>query len=199
VKELLQFEGFAPDAEAVRQAVIRRGFTSKQGPDGAMYTGISLLPTPQWFERVAQLRGCRIIPRLSCFRMNLAGELPHSWVHSDDICAKFASVLYLNPPEQCKGGTAFWKHSTLGIDRLPTRESLRERGLNDVDYYRMIEGEWKKQAVWEQIGHVPMKFNRFITYPTCLFHSRFPFEGFGSGPDDGRLIWICFYDIEASA
>jgi hypothetical protein len=49
---------------------------------------------------------------------------------------------------------------------------------------------------WEQIALAPMQFNRFITYPTSYFHSRFPHEAFGAGPADGRLIWVCFFDIE---
>lgn len=189
---ILQFNDFAPDALSVRDAVIAGGFSTEQGPDGALYTGISRYPVPQWYERITELIGKPIIPRLSCFRLNLKGELPHSWVHSDDICAKFASVLYLNLPEQCSGGTAFWKHKELEIDRLPAKEELKDW----QKFYLVIEQEWKDIAPWDQIGIAEMKFNRFITYPTSLFHSRFPFEGFGAGPSDGRLIWICFYDVE---
>lgn len=192
MREILQFDDFSPDALAIRDAVIAGGFSTEQGPDGALYTGISRYPVPQWYLRIAELIGKPIIPRLSCFRLNLKGELPHSWVHSDDICAKFASVLYLNLPEQCAGGTAFWKHKELEIDRLPAKEELKDW----QKFYLMIEQEWKDLAPWEQTGLAEMKLNRFITYPTSLFHSRFPFEGFGAGPSDGRLIWIFFYDIE---
>jgi hypothetical protein len=195
VTEILQFDNFALDAPEVRDAVVSGGFATEKGPDGAMYTGISRHPVPQWYDRISDFIGLPITPRLSCFRLNLAGELPHSWVHSDDICARFASVLYLNLPWQCRGGTAFWKHRTLGIYGLPPKDTLEDW----QQFYRMIEGEWKKQDVWEQTTYVAMKFNRFITYPTSLFHSRFPFEGFGSGPSDGRLIWICFYDLEDEA
>jgi hypothetical protein len=196
---ILQCDGFAADAADVREAVIGGGFTTQTGPDGAIYTGISLYPVPHWYQRIAALVGKKIKPGISCFRMNLAGELPHSWVHSDDICAKFASVLYLNPPDQCRGGTAFWRHKTRCIDRLPSKESLRAQGVDADEFYRTMDREWKELGHWEQVRLVPMEFNRFITYPTSLFHSRFPFEGFGSGPQDGRLIWICFYDVEDAA
>jgi hypothetical protein len=191
VTELLQFDSFARDAEQVRKMVVGGEFETKHGPDGALYTGISTYPVPHWFDRLSELLGTKIKPNISCFRLNLAGELPHSWVHSDDICAKYASVLYLNLPEQCSGGTAFWKHRTRNIDRLPTRAEL---GSNADEFYQAINREWKELHHWEMIDFVPMRFNRFITYPTCLFHSRHPFEGFGHGSEDGRLIWICFYD-----
>lgn len=194
---MLLFDNFAIDALDVRSKVVNGSFDSHQGPDGATYTGISLYPVPQWFERISELLGKPIVPRLSCFRLNLAGEIPHSWVHSDDICATYASVLYLNPSEQCTGGTAFWRHREKGIDSLPSKEELTADGMDADLYYKSMDAEWKDLSLWEQCGFVPMKFNRFITYPTSMFHSRYPHEAFGTGPQDGRLIWICFYDLEA--
>lgn len=196
---VLQFEDFAADATMVREAVIVGGFSTEPGPDGAVYTGISRYQTPHWHDRISQLLRHRIIPRLSCFRLNLGGELPHSWVHSDDICARYASVLYLNLPEQCSGGTAFWRHEALGIDRLPTKDELAAKGVHPDWFYKMMTREWKDLTFWKPYGFVPMQWNRFITYPTCFFHSRFPFEAFGHSAQDGRLIWVCFYDKEGEA
>ena len=193
---LLQFDDFASDAAAVREAVIAGEFKTEIGPDGGEYTGISKYPVPEWFDRVSFVVKKKIIPHISCFRLNLKGEFPHSWVHSDGLCAQYASVLYLNPPQQCSGGTAFWRHAGLNIDRMPTRDELLNLGLG-ADWFRsMMEREWKDLAFWEQAGFTAMKWNRFITYPTSCFHSRFPFEGFGTTPQDGRLVWVCFYDIE---
>jgi hypothetical protein len=191
----LIFDNFAPDADLIRRAVIAEGFTDEIGPDSAVYTGISKYEVPHWYDRVSKVVGSKINPKLSCFRLNLAGENPHSWVHSDDICAKYASVLYLNLPMQCKGGTAFWRHKELGVDRLLGREELTKAGHDADNYYAIMNQEWKKKDAWQQTNMVPMKWNRFITYPTCFFHSRYPFEAFGSGSADGRLIWICFYDV----
>lgn len=192
----LVFDHFAEDAQAVRQAVIAGGFSNETGPDGALYTGISQYAVPHWPARIAELLGCPIAPRLSCFRLNLKGELPHSWVHSDDICAQFASVLYLNPSEQCAGGTAFWKHKALGMSYLLSPGQLRASGMDVASFRAFMDREWKDLTFWEQTGFVPMQFNRLVTYPTRFFHSRYPFEAFGSTPADGRLIWVCFYDKE---
>jgi len=181
---------------AVREAVTAGQFATEQGPDGAMYGGISQYEVPHWYKRIGEVLDRKIKPRLSCFRLNLKGELPHSWVHSDDICAEYASVLYLNPPEQCQGGTAFWRHRALGMNHLIDRESCKRSGMDADAFYRLMNREWKDADAWEQHWFMPMQFNRFLTYPTCFFHSRFPWEGFGTGPQDGRLIWACFYDIE---
>jgi hypothetical protein len=190
-----RFDDFAADALEVRNAVIAGGFETHQGPDGALYTGISGLPVPHWYQRISELIGCPIVPKLSCFRLNLAGENPHSWVHSDDICAKYASVLYLNLPEQCKGGTAFWSHEKYGAHLFSDAE-MAQRGLDKTAFHALMTAEWKRLDPWQQVGFVPMQFNRFVTYPTKFFHSRYPFEAFGNDGNDGRLIWICFYDRE---
>jgi len=199
MREVLEVDCFAPDAELVRHTVVNGGFETKQGPDGAMYTGISEHPVTHWPLIIEKWLGKKIVPRLSCFRLNLAGELPHSWVHSDLICAQYASVLYLNTPQQCyehPSGTAFWKHNQLKVDRLATKEELESAGINWQEYYSRIEKDWKILELWERVSFVPMEWNKFVTYPTALFHSRFPFDAFGSSPKDGRLIWICFYDLE---
>lgn len=193
--EILKFDDFASDAAQIRSAVIHGGFSTERGPDGAMYTGISTYPVPQWFERINNLLEGSIIPKLSCFRLNLQGEFPHSWVHSDDICAKYASILYLNEPDQCFGGTAFWKHKELKIDRLPSKEELKHNGADPDSFYKQIEHDWKVVDLWKMERFVGMRWNRFITYSTSLFHSRYPFSAFGDSPSNGRLIWICFYDL----
>lgn len=180
-------DGFHPDAQALRARVLKSEFGDQTGPDGAKYTNISLHPEPALFGLVEQAIGYQITPKLSFFRLDLAGELPHCAVHSDDICATHASVFYLNPPEQCRGGTAFWRHKELGLDNMPhgVSKKLVER----------IVGDWKQLEAWEMAGFVGMKFNRYLTYPTPYFHSRWPQEGFGTGKEDGRLVWVCFYDI----
>lgn len=182
----IQVDDFARDLEQVREAVISCGFSTVTGPDGAEYTNVSSYQAFHWYGHIERELGRKIDVKLSGFRLNLAGELPHSWVHADSICAKYATVLYMNDEEQCDGGTAFWRHKKLGLESLPAGES--------EEFYRAMERDWKDIDLWERVDFVAMKPNRFITYPTSLFHSRFPFEGFGSGPRDGRLVWVCFYD-----
>lgn len=193
---LLQVDDFAPDAEQIRRDVIAGGFSTETGPDGCEYTGISKYEVPHWDDLISQAIGRPITRKLAVFRQNLAGEMPHSWIHSDDICAQYASVLYLNPPQQCQGGTAFWRHTGLGLDRMPSGDFLAQAGETHARWFlSMMNREWRDLTFWEQCGFVGMKFNRFITYPTSMFHSRYPFEGFGTTSEDGRLVWACFYDV----
>lgn len=192
---LLQVDDFAPDALAMRAAVIASPFSTRKGPDNHDYQGISGCAAPQWHALIEQALGRPIDVKLAFFRMMVDGELPHNWVHCDGIISRYAGLLYLNPQPQCAGGTAFWRHRHLNIDALPTPEAVRSSGTTDVDwFYGVVNRECKQLESWDQAGFVAMRFNRFITYPTAMFHSRYPFEGFGATPADARLTWACFYD-----
>lgn len=186
---LTQMDGFYPDAQALRRRVLASAFGDQIGPDGAKYTNISLHVEPELVPLVESAMGYRIVPKLMFFRLDLAGELPHNAVHSDDICASHACILYLNPPEQCAGGTAFWTHRTMGWDVTP-------RGVSPETLAQFVAA-WDALDQWEMSGFVGLKFNRFVAYPTPRVHSRWPQAGFGTSKRDGRLVWICFFDVDA--
>lgn len=186
---LTQMDRFYPDPQALRRRVLASAFGTHTGPDGAKYTNISLHAEPELPLLVEAAMGYRIIPKLTFFRLDLAGELPHCPVHCDDICATHASILYLNPPEQCRGGTAFWSHIETGWDASP-------RGVPAAAAKAFVE-DWRDADKWELSGFIGMKLNRFVAYPTKMVHSRWPREGFGTGKHDGRLIWVCFFNVDS--
>jgi hypothetical protein len=195
---LIIVDDFHPDPAALRARVLASRFGDQTGPDGAKYTGISLHQDtqPPLADLISCALGVRVIPRMAFYRLNLDKEMPHSFVHSDDICARYASILYLNEPEQCRGGTAFWKHAETGLDAMPTAEQARAMGRDPKEVELELGADWKILEKWKLCGFVGMKFNRFVSYPTSMFHSRYPHEGFGAGKDDGRLIYVCFYDLD---
>lgn len=190
---LIIADDFVPNPYELRDRVLATDFGTQVGPDGMEYKNISLHQEPMLIERIGELLGRQIQPRLTFFRMDMDGQLPHCFCHADTICAEWASILYLNLPEQCHGGTAFWRHNTMRIDAMPTMEEARARG-NPDEVAAHIAQEWTKPEVWEQVGFVGMKWNRFVTYPTRLFHSRWPQSGFGYTKSNGRLIYVAFYD-----
>lgn len=122
----------------------------------------------------------------SGFRLDYAGELPIRPVHFDAECGDFAAVLYLNLDHQARGGTAFWRHRLHAIDGLPpgSREEIEAWYRSECDY----------PEAWEIASLIGMRFNRIVVYPTRYFHSRWPREGFGASPGDGRLIGGIFFN-----
>lgn len=127
--------------------------------------------------------------QLQYFRLGLAVESAPSRIHADTaVPAAWATVLYLNAPQECYGGTAFWKHKWLGLDRLP-RET-------DQDVVDVVNGDGDKLEKWEMGTVVAMRTNRLIIYPTEYFHSRFPLNALGENADTGRRVHVSFFDLE---
>jgi len=195
-RTLIIADDFAPDPMALRERVLASKFGTELGPDGLKYDNVGLHPEPILLERVEDLVGRKIVPRIACFRLHYAKELPSCFCHSDQICAQWAGIYYMNLPEQCQGGTAFWRHKTLHIDRMPNAEECKAMNESPMDVIPRIIEDWKNPSEWEQCGFVGMKFNRFATYSTKLFHSRWPQSAFGTTPETARLIWTLFYDLK---
>jgi len=98
---------------------------------------------------------------------NLPPRLPH--VDFPDK-RMLASAIYLNTPEECAGGTAFY---TFGGNQYADEITYHAKttdvaGLNPPDHFVVDDcGDWKK------IGMADMKFNRMVIYSQCMFHSAY--------------------------
>lgn len=189
------FDDFLPNLMDIRREVIAAGFTTETHKDGLEYKGIGKREYPEIYAAMSEALGYGIVPSLSCFRINYAGEDPHSWVHSDECCAKYAAVMYMNLPEQCVGGTAFWKHIPTGLDYMPTVEERVASGVDPVEFGEAINRDTHDKSKWEPVSMAGMKFNRMIMYPTNMFHSRMPFDAFGDCPENGRIVFVSFFDV----
>lgn len=113
------------------------------------------------------------------YNWSIAQRNPHV---DSDRPNDFAGLIYLNEPQLCAGGTAFYSHCETGLQRIPdesecgalmerfgkpTRESLLawifapggKRGWHPAYPH------WRKQCV------IPMRYNRLVFYRSHLFHS----------------------------
>lgn len=192
---LIQVDDFLPDPVAMRKLVIEGEFKTETGPDGGIYTGINKVVDESIFHLLAAALENKIIPRLSFWRLDYEGEKPHSFVHSDDICAGWAALIYLNAPEQCRGGTAFYRHLPTGSISMPSDAELEASGVDVGAFKEQMTKDWKTLEAWDFMGFVGMQFNRVVCYPTSMFHSRYPHEAFGKTPADGRLVGVVFFDF----
>lgn len=100
-------------------------------------------------------------------------SVPHP--HSD-LCNVIATVIYLNIPEECSGGTAFYRNRQLGLfnasddpDKYRDQVSQIHTGDNTEDGRDYFLSGWERY--WECIDLVPMAFNRAVIYPGIYFHS----------------------------
>lgn len=189
------FDDFAPAPEEIRSKALAAGFKDQEYL-GDVYPNIGVDYQPvHLFAGIQVALGCKIVPAMSFFRLDLKDSKLKTCVHADNICSEFAGLFYLNPPGADQSGTAFWTHKPTGWHAMPDEDQIAKEGRNVADVTEMMKRDWLEPKPWAMNGLVSMRFNRFITYPTKLFHSRFPWRAFGNGPEDGRLIWVCFYDL----
>lgn len=127
----------------------------------------------------------------SC-RVALASDDKPARIHIDQ--SHWSGILYLSRPEDCQGGTEFFRHKRTGTDRVPMDpESLRKIGYSS--YKELQEDILDKDALdrsnWEHTMTVPMRFNRLVLLQPHYWHTAGP--GFGDSLENGRLIYLMFF------
>lgn len=153
---------------AAAQQVIRKVFSVETRPSDACVD-------VNWFKQIREKRADFAVP------------------HSDmtNVRRSFTCIVYLNRPEECSGGTAFFrfkKSGSLVIDEAYVRSiredsSLAETGL---DYWPSRAEEW-----WEHVGTVEMVPGRMVIFPSEYFHAAYhPQDSFYEFPRLTLAFWM---------
>lgn len=177
----------------IRDQAIKDGFTDFEYMSG-VYQGTGLKCPPDIAIALSQfVGGGGADIKIQAFRNGHEETDLHTNIHADNPIAQWAGVYYLNLPEQCKGGTAFYTLKETGWDMMPTQKMLDDVG-KDIDWMR---SKWSDESQWNLNTIAGMKFNRMIFYPTVMFHSRYPLKGWGprDKPEESRLVHVCFFNI----
>jgi len=183
-KDLVVVDDFLDNPDIVRQLGVSGNYQDHFGQDGETYKRVMPIHIPAIEHKLAFIMGRDIELLGMAFRLNYEGELPNNEIHADLGWGKYAAVLYLSePPEGKESGTAFWRHHT-GAERIRPGE---------ISTYEAVKNDWNDVSKWEEVRHVSAKYNSCIIYKSELFHSRWPFEAFGTTPEDGRLIIVVFF------
>ncbi|GAA3914782.1 DUF6445 family protein [Luteimonas lutimaris] len=126
------------------------------------------------------------------FRITRAGDVGRARVHVDS--AHWSGILYLSRPEDCQGGTEFFRHRETGTDRAPFNdEELAAMGFSSREqmYHQLLERDGTDESKWEMTMRVPMRFNRLVMLRPWLWHTAGP--AFGDGLENGRLVYLMFF------
>ncbi len=125
-------------------------------------------------------------------RITLANDQGKARVHTDP--SHWSGVLYLSRPEDCRGGTDFYRHRRTNTDRRPlTHEELAAMGYaSSAEMHRdIIEKDSNDDSQWELSMTVPMRFNRLVLLRPWLWHTAG--NGFGDSLENGRLVYLMFF------
>jgi hypothetical protein len=181
----LVIDGFLLNEQALqlRQIAVEANYVDWHGPDGQLYKRICIIDSPDIKWAIESI--CGPVKMLGmAFRLNYDEEMPNAAIHSDVGWGTHALVYYLNNTEDDLGGTGFWKHRETGAEEIE---------WDDSELLDKVKDSWDNEEHWDMVQYVPMKFNRATIYESKLFHSRYPFDAFGSTPEDGRLIAVAFF------
>jgi len=95
-----------------------------------------------------------------------------------------ACVLYITENKQKPNGTAFWEHEDYGM-------YCPELAIEEFD--RLIIEDSNKMDKWKMSNYIDGRANRLLTYPTNIFHSKYPNVAWGNDQSDCRIIFCMFY------
>jgi len=93
---------------------------------------------------------------------NLPPRVPHV---DCSYVGRFVAGVYLNLPEECSGGTSFYKFKGskhVDLDNIDPDLTMYDRYLLESDGHH-----------WEKLYQVEMKFNRLILYRQNILHTPY--------------------------
>jgi hypothetical protein len=193
---LIIVDDFFDNAVALREAALRLTYPAVQGkfPGRNSQERINLEGLEQ---EVSRLVGEPVLPMPppqahGKFRIATAGDTGSAKVHVDT--AHWSGILYLSKPEDCRGGTEFFRHRPTNSERGPINDDeARAQGYPSAKQMisDILERDTIDDSKWEMTMRVPMRFNRLVLLRPWLWHTAG--EAFGDSLENGRLIHLMFF------
>ena len=190
-------DDFLDDPEPLRQAALNMNYPDVQGP----YPGrnsTERLNLEGLEHEASRLVGEPLIPMShnqahgKC-RIAMAGDVGKSKVHVDG--SHWSGILYLTKPEDCRGGTEFFRHIPSNSDRAPfnDQEAMAKFGSPSAKQWvdDTLDRDSSDDSKWEMTLRIPMRYNRLILLRPWLWHTAG--ESFGNSPETARLVYLMFF------
>jgi len=189
-------DDFLNNAQQLRDAALRLTYPEQQGafPGRNSLERLQLDGLVQQVSRIVGEPLALLDPPQShakC-RITLATDVGRAKVHVDR--SHWSGILYLSRPEDCRGGTDFFRHRRTGTDRAPINaEEMRAMGYASMAemHQDIIEKDSNDDSAWERVMCVPMRFNRLVLLRPWFWHTAG--EGFGDCAENGRLVYLMFF------
>jgi Family of unknown function (DUF6445) len=194
---LLIVDDFLDNAVGLREAALQLTYPDQQGAFPGR-NSLQRITIEGLDEEVSRLVGEPLRPisplesHAKC-RLTLASDQGRAKVHIDQ--SHWSGILYLSRPEDCRGGTDFFRHIPTQSDHAPIdRAELAARGFASFDemHRGIVARDSLDDSKWERTMNVPMRFNRLVLLRPWLWHTAGP--GFGDRPENGRLVYLLFFE-----
>lgn len=196
---LIVADDFMANADQLRQAALNMTYPEQESsfPGRNSVERINIAGLDDQVSRIVgePLRPMSPLQSHGKCRITLAGDEGLARVHVDQ--SHWSGILYLSRPEDCRGGTEFFRHIPTDSDRAPgTRGELERMGYSSFEAMQAdIGAHSMDETKWEKTMQVPMRFNRLVLLRPWLWHTAGP--GFGDSIENGRLVHLLFFQSAA--
>ena len=189
-------DDFLDNAQALREASLRLTYPPQEG----MFPGrnsVERINIEGLAQQISRLVGepLEAMPPPQSHgksRITLAADKGKAKVHVDP--SHWSGILYLSRPQDCRGGTEFFRHRATGTDRAPYNDR-EAAALGFPSAKQMVDDILKVDGTddskWEMTQRVPMRFNRLLLLRPWLWHTAG--ETFGDSLENGRLVYLMFF------
>lgn len=189
-------DDFLDNAQALREAALRLTYPPQEGtfPGRNSVERINIEGLAQQVSRLVGEPLEAMPPPQSHgkSRITLAADKGKAKVHVDP--AHWSGILYLSRPQDCQGGTEFFRHRATNTDRAPYNDH-EAAALGFTSAKGMVDEILKRDGTddskWEMTHRVPMRFNRLLLLRPWLWHTAG--ENFGDTLENGRLVYLMFF------
>lgn len=193
---LIIVDDFLDNAPALREAALRLTYPPQEG----MFPGrnsVERINIEGMAEQVSRLVGEPLdaMPPPQSHgksRITLAADRGKAKVHVD--AAHWSGILYLSRPQDCRGGTEFFRHLATNTDRAAYNDDeARALGFESAKgmTHEILDRDGTDDSKWEMTQRVPMRFNRLVLLRPWLWHTAG--ENFGETLENGRLVYLMFF------
>lgn len=193
---MIMIDDFLQDPQAFRADALRLTYPDQKGAfpgrnsqERLEISGLDLEVSRLLGE---PLQAIRKLSHGKC-RITLAKDESYARVHTDP--SYWSGILYLSKPEDCRGGTQFFRHIRTQSDRAPISVSeLAAMGYKSQDeaYEDIIAKDTLNEDAWELTMELPMRFNRLVLLRPWYWHTAG--AGFGDSLENGRLVYLMFFE-----
>lgn len=196
IPHLFVFDDFLKNAEAVRARAleldysVQGRFPGLNSKEKVQIEGLNELVSALVHEPV-RAPWTDDFSHGSC-RLALAKDDKPGRIHIDQ--SHWSGILYLSRPEDCRGGTEFFRHLPTGTDHVPmTPEALKKTGYSSYEelQHEILDRDALDRTKWELTMTVPMRFNRLVLLQPHYWHTSG--QAFGDSVENGRLVYLMFF------
>ncbi len=196
---VLVIDDFYQDPDVVRELALKAEYKNVTQLNYPGYQSLKAYVSRAMTEKFQSIIGAQIEVdpmkhTFGKFRIMLKETGSRLKVHLDGL-SDWTGVLYLNPPTQCDGGTAFYRHKATGLSGRISDQAAHAFGYKSWSELEraIVEPDTLDSNAWEETMCVEMRYNRLVLFNgNQLFHCHT--KSFGKDKTDGRMTQNFFFN-----